>query len=200
MARFFAFKKEAVSYIDKDSIDILVSLLTGLVAGAISAVVTYFATRSKIRLDLTVENDKKLRDERLRVYKDLWVLLKPLARYSPEIPLTYQKIKDTSEKMRNWYFDEAKGIYLSKESRKPYFELKKSLQQIIDREDFKKKIDEDLTKIEIKVKEEKNFIRKIFNKGNSEQAKNIIDKALAQGMELRRSLSEDIGTRKEPFL
>lgn len=183
--------------------DILASLLTGLVAGAISAVVTYFATRSKIRLDLAVENDKKLRDERLKVYKDLWKLLKPLARFSPETPLSYQIIKDTSEKMRDWYFDEG-GIYLSKESRKPYFDLKKSLQRIIDEEGLKKDEDESFSpsELEKEVEPEKpeNAVQKNFSKNKPEQVKDILDKALSQGKELRTSLSDDIGTRKEPFL
>jgi hypothetical protein len=41
--------------------DTFLSLLTGLISGAITAVVTYYATFSKARLELTIEYDKELR-------------------------------------------------------------------------------------------------------------------------------------------
>ena len=109
----------------------LLSLLTGLVSGAITAVVTYYATLAKARLDLTIEYDKELRKSRLETYQELWKQLKPLARYSAEQPLSYQIARQTSERMRDWYFDRG-GIYLSRHSRGPYFTLKEALQQIID--------------------------------------------------------------------
>src|SRR6185295_2353645 len=117
--------------------DTLLSLLTGLISGAITAVVTYFATLSKARLDLSIEYDKELRENRLTAYKELWKLLKPLARYSPETPLTHQVIKDTSESMRDWYFDVG-GIFLSRASRTPYFALKQKMQKIIDNPELQK--------------------------------------------------------------
>ena len=106
------------------------SLLTALASAAISSVLTYFSTRSKIRLDMTVEYDKSLRDKRLELYKELWPKTKPLARFSAE-PLTYNVAKALSLEMSNWYFREG-GIYLSKRSRKPYFHLKRQLQRVID--------------------------------------------------------------------
>ena len=81
------------------------SLITGLVSGLISAVITFFVTRAKVRLDLTAEYDRKLHSERLDAYRELFKRLKPLARYSPESRLTYKIIKDTSEDLRDWYFD-----------------------------------------------------------------------------------------------
>jgi len=152
----------------------LLSLITGLISGLISAGITYFATRSKVRLELIVEYDKKLRAERLDAYKLLWKELKPLAKYSAENPLTYQIIRQMSEKMRDWYFDEGGGIYLSKQSREPYFKLKKSMQKIIDDENLQSEKDEPL----------------------QINPKNILE----QGSVLRESLSDDIGTRREPFI
>ena len=108
------------------------TLLTGLVSAAATAVITYFVTLSKIRLDLAVEYDKKLRAERLDAYKKLFTLLKPLARYSPAEQITDQIIKRTSENMRDWYFDIG-GIYLSQKSREHYFALKESMQKVIDK-------------------------------------------------------------------
>ncbi|HEY0461300.1 MAG TPA: hypothetical protein VGC97_19345 [Pyrinomonadaceae bacterium] len=151
-----------------------ISLLTGLVSAAVAAVVTYFATRSKIRLELTVEYDKEIRKKRLELYEKLWKLLKPLARFSAEEKITYSIIKIRSEKMRDWYFDEVGGIYLSKQSRKPYFELKEAMQEVID----DKKLMGEETEI------------------GAEQ----LDKILALGKNLRDNLSDDIETRKESFL
>jgi len=152
----------------------LLSLLTGLISGAITAVVTYFATFAKARLDLTIEYDKELRQSRLSAYKELWKLLKPLARYSPETPITYQIVKDTSASMRDWYFDSG-GIYLSRESRGPYFDLKKAMQVIIDnrhlQEDTHKSLED-----------------------------HVVAPLHEWGRALRESLSNDIGTRRRPFV
>jgi hypothetical protein len=152
----------------------LLSLLTGLVSGAITAVVTYFATLSKARLELSIEYDKELHKNRLAAYKELWPKLKPLARYSVEEPITYQVVKDTSETMRDWYFDVG-GIYLSRKSRNPYFAMKKFMQSIIDDEDLQKTPDKEL-------------------KGRR------LETLSDHGTALREALSNDIGTREGRFL
>ncbi|CAG0935930.1 hypothetical protein TFLX_04784 [Thermoflexales bacterium] len=154
--------------------DALLSLLTGLISGAIAAVVTYFATLSKARLDLTIEYDKELRQKRLEAYRELWKKLKPLARYSPEQPPTYQIVKATAENLRDWYFDVG-GIYLSRESRLPYFALKQALQDIIDHPELQKKPETALAGQWLKPLHE-------------------------QGRILRESLSNDIGSRRSPFV
>jgi hypothetical protein len=152
----------------------LLSLLTGLISGTITAVVTYFATLSKVRLDLTIEYDKELHQERLKAYQALWPKLKPLAQYSPEQPLKYQIVKDTSEKMRDWYFDTG-GIFLSRESREPYFALKKEMQVIIDNPELQSNKDAQL---------------------DSKWIKPLHELATT----LRKALSDDVGTRRRPFL
>ncbi len=152
----------------------LLSLFAGLVSGAITAVVTYFATLAKARLDLTIEHDKALLQSRLEVYRDLWKRLKPLARYSPERPITYQIAKDTSEKLRDWYFDVG-GIYLSRESRDPYFALKQALQNIIDKKELQQSGEVSLDPI---------WIRPLHERGKA----------------LREVLSNDIGTRRQSFM
>ena len=151
----------------------VIPLLSGLISAAITAVVTYFSTRSKIRLDLTAEYDKELRKDRLEVYKKLWTLLKPMARFSPEGPLTYQIVKDTSESMRDWYFDTG-GIYLSQEARKPYFDLKAVMQEIMDDSKLAEQADKPLEDPRV-------------------------DTLLQLGKDLRESLAADIGTRRGPF-
>lgn len=150
------------------------SLLTGLVSGALTAVITYFVTLSKARLELTVEYDKELRKSRLEAYQKLWKIMKPLARYSPEKPLTRELVKQTSEAMRDWYFD-AGGIFLSRASREPYFALKREMQAIIDNASLQEAMDAPL-------------------------AKDLTHALHERGTSLRASLSDDIGTRKGPFV
>jgi hypothetical protein len=154
-----------------------ISLVAGLISGLVSSVITFFVTREKVRLDLAAEYDRKLRSERLDAYRDLFKRMKPLARYSPEKPLNYKIIKETSEELRDWYFDVG-GIYLSKESRDPYFKLKALMQQVIDHEEFKEPQDQQ-TRCALEV-----------------LLKTIVD----AGSDVRTLLTNDIGTRKGPFV
>jgi hypothetical protein len=150
------------------------SVITGFVSGILSSVVTYFSTRSKIRLDLAVEYDKDLRQKRLELYRELWPKTKPLAEFSAEAPITFEVIKAVSGEMRDWYFAEG-GIYLSKRSRRPYFNLKSLMQEILD-----------------------------DNSLQQDHAKPIhgtqLKKILVAARELRTSLSDDIRARNEPWL
>ncbi len=152
----------------------LITLFSGLISGTITAIIAYFATRSKAVLDLTIEYDKELRKERLTSYQLLWPKLKPMARYSPERPLTYQIVKDTSEQMRDWYFSN-EGIFLSARSRKSYFELKAAMQGIIDNKKLQPQPEKSL---------------------DGHLIKSLHDCATA----LRADLSDDVGTRRKPFI
>jgi hypothetical protein len=150
------------------------SVITGFVSGILSSVLTYFSTRSKIRLDLTVEYDKDLRKKRLELYKDLWPKTKPLAEFSAEAPLTFDIVKTVTYDMRDWYFAEG-GIYLSRRSRRPYFNLKSLMEEVLDdkllQQDHAKPIDGPRLK-----------------------------KILVAVRDLRTSLSDDIRTRNAPWL
>lgn len=151
----------------------LIALIAGLVSGAVTSVITYFATAAKIRLELAIEYDKELRKERLSAYLELWPKLVSLARYSAPSPVGRQLVKSTSEAMRDWYFHTG-GIYLSRESRGPYFELKGTMQYIIDNP-------------------------LILNNDGSLTDEWVVT-LHRQASELRTSLSDDVGTRQEPFL
>ena len=148
-------------------------LIAGLVSAAITAVITYLATVAKVRLDLSAEYDRELRSKRLDAYKELWKRMEPLARFS-QTPLSYRKVRDTSEDMRDWYFGGG-GLFLSQASRKPYFDLKETLQQIIDDAELQKEEDRPL---------------------EDERTRRL----LRQGKLLRRRLADDIGTRKALFV
>ncbi len=150
--------------------DTFQSILIGGVAGIISAAITYFSTRAKIRLDLAAEYDKTLQEERLKVYKELWAMLEPLARYGRDKEITYSVLKEISDQTRSWYFKTG-GIYLTEFSRKPYFDWKKTMQELLDNEKFKTNPDKKIPDSELK---------------------NVI----SAGSTLRTSLSDDIGTKR----
>jgi hypothetical protein len=149
-------------------------LIYPLISAAITAVITYYVTLSKARLDLSVEYDRELRKSRTAAYAELWKKMKPLARYSVESPLTYGIVRQTSESMRDWYFD-GSGILLSQASRDPYFKLKEAMQKIIDDNELERRPDEPLEESRLK-------------------------DVHGWGSKLRNALSNDIGSREKPFL
>jgi hypothetical protein len=150
------------------------SIIAGLVSGIISSTLTYFGTRSKIRLDMTVEYDKALHQKRLDLYKELWPKTKPLAEFAAEVPLSYNVIKQVTEQMRDWYFQEGR-IYLSRRSRRPYFDLKTLLQAVLDDE-------------------------KLQCEPNKELATHRAREIRAAAGNLRTSLADDIRARRGPWL
>jgi len=157
-----------------DSISVS-SLITGFASGIISSVLTYFSTRSKIRLDMRVEYDKTLHNKRLELYKELWPITKPLGRFVPHFSLTYNIVRKAVTDMHEWYFNEG-GIYLSKNSRKPYFHLKEQMLRVIDNERLEATPDARI--------EDKEACNAILNAATS----------------LRTSLADDIRTRRSPWL
>ena len=150
------------------------AVVTGLVSGVLSSALTYFSTRSKIRLDMRVEYDKSLHEKRLALYKDLWPKTEPLARFSPHCILTYNILKNVTEELRRWYFNEG-GIYLSKRSRKPYFALKRELQRVLEDDHLVKQPD---GPIDTKLR----------------------DAVLDAASRLRTSLADDVRARRSPWL
>ncbi|HUI41393.1 MAG TPA: hypothetical protein VL523_05440 [Terriglobia bacterium] len=150
--------------------DTFQSVLIGGAAGAVSAIITYFSTRAKIRLDLAADYDKKLQEARLEAYKELWAMLEPLARFGQNTPVTLAVIRQISDKTRTWYFQSG-GIYLTERSRKPYFKWKGLLQPLLDDSNLAGKPDDPIPQPRL-------------------------DSIVAAGSRLRTSLSDDIGTKR----
>jgi hypothetical protein len=59
------------------------SVTVALASALGGGVLTYLTTIMKIRKDLAAQYDADLRRDRIGVYKSLWKLLEPLARYAP---------------------------------------------------------------------------------------------------------------------
>jgi len=150
--------------------DTFQSVLIGGAGGAVSAIITYLATRSKIRLDLAAEYDKKLQEGRLEAYKELWEMLEPLARFGRAEPVTYAVIKKISDQTRTWYFHMG-GIYLTERSRKPYFNWKETMQPVLD-------------------------AKECSSSPDAEIEPRRLELILTAGSTLRTALSDDIGTKR----
>ena len=149
--------------------DTLQSVLIGGAAGLVSAVITHFSTRAKIRLDLAAAYDKELQESRLATYKELWAMLEPLARYAgPKV--TFALLAELGDKTRKWYFQQG-GIYLTERSRGPYFKMKELMQPWLDAP-------------ECKTEREREIDRR------------QLEPVIAAASKLRTALSDDIGTKR----
>ena len=153
--------------------DTLNAVLIGAVAGLLSATITHFATRAKIRLDLAAEYDKRLQESRLAAYKTLWEMFEPLARYGRDEPITYAVLREISNKSKTWYFRTG-GIYLTRASAAQYFVWKAAMQPVLDDAELAKQPDAPIPE------------------AHSDTIKTIITAAST----LRTSLSADIGTKR----
>ena len=117
--------------------DTLQSVLIGAVAGGLSSAITYYSTRAKSRLDLTVARELEIHNARLTQYKKLWPLFEDLARYGRAKAVTHEVLTSVSDKTREWYYAEG-GLYLTAASRKPYFSWKKAMQALLDDPDLQR--------------------------------------------------------------
>lgn len=154
--------------------DTLQSVFIGGAAGFVSAVVTYFSTRAKTRLELAVEYDKELQKSRLEAYKKLWAMLEPLARFGRDKTVTHEDLRGISDRSRSWYFREG-GIYLTRASRGPYFRWKELMQPLLDNNQFADQPTAPIPETEL-------------------------EEVISAGSTLRTSLSDDIGTKRASWL
>lgn len=150
--------------------DTFQSVIIGGAAGLVSAVLTHFSTRARLRLDLAAEYDKKLQESRLAAYQELWGMLEPLARYGRDKPITLTALRDISHKTRRWYFHTG-GIYLTQRSRGPYFAWKEAMQPVLDDTTVSGSPDAAITDPQL-------------------------DRIIKTGSALRTALSDDIGTKR----
>ena len=74
--------------------------------------------------------DPEVRRLRTEAYIELWKLLVALARYDLPQPVDVNVLKELTISLRKWYF-ETGGLFLSENSRAPYFELKEALRNVI---------------------------------------------------------------------
>lgn len=160
--------------IGKETTDKILFAIVSAVISLVSSVVTFLVTRSKSRLDMTIEYDKALHEKRLELYKQLWPKTEPLGKYASPDSFTYKSVTAVSSDMHDWYFNEG-GLFLSRKSRTPYFLLKNAIQKVIDDKQLAIKPDQQIPDA-------------------ARQA--IIDAA----GRLRTSLADDVRARNAPWL
>jgi hypothetical protein len=197
-------------------------LFTIIITGSISILGTYLAAIQKFRKDLESEFDKELRKERISAYMKLWQKLKLLSlthtdkiqisadknlinklwNYIKKLSLTnennkeirplrivrYKNLGKLMLNMHDWYYES--GIFLSASSRDNYFNLKNA---IIAELDF---IKIDLLKyieMDPKYMQNEDVKGKLRMELLPERQKKVLEKA----SELRKSLANDIGARRE---
>ena len=156
------------------SVSALDTVFISFLTAVASAVVIYFATRSKARLDMTIEYDRALHERRLELYKKLWPMTAPLGRYGTPESYTYQSIENVHLQTSQWYFEEG-GLFLSKRSRDPYFRVKNLMHAALKTND---------------------------NGINLEQAipPDARDEIIEAAGQLRNSLADDIHARRAPWI
>jgi hypothetical protein len=109
---------------------VLAPLITAIAGGLLGLVASYLGVQWKIHRDLEARYDSSLRDLRLKVYAELWALLKPLAAFGPRDDVSRQELDEMTGRLRDWYFDRG-GLYLSTEAREAYFRLQRGLRVIV---------------------------------------------------------------------
>jgi hypothetical protein len=108
----------------------IISALAGILAGG---VVTYFTSRSQLRIEAEHAYDRTLRDMRLPQYQQLFHRTKNIPREFSEEPRR-SDLLDFREQFHDWYFGEqAGGMFLSQAARDAYFALQNELQSIAGR-------------------------------------------------------------------
>jgi hypothetical protein len=103
---------------------VVLPALVGAAVSFVGALLTYFlGTRTKI--------DEALRQKRDGMYKDLWTKtgLVPFWPKNPDV--TYRHLYELSCDLKNWYFQQQGGLYLSKQSRSAYGALQESLTSVL---------------------------------------------------------------------
>lgn len=71
-------------------------------------------------LESTAQLDVDLRNKRESAYKSLWSLSSPISRFPPNVRVTYADVEHMLVSMREWYFIEHGGLYLSRPAQQAY--------------------------------------------------------------------------------
>jgi hypothetical protein len=106
-----------------------VPIASGAAVAAITALLTFLATRWKIGKDFEIEITRALRNDRIDVYRKLWTISEPLAYHGKERFITYAEAEKLGIALRRWYYREG-GLFLSENSRDRYFDLQKALARV----------------------------------------------------------------------
>jgi hypothetical protein len=110
--------------------DALVALVGATVGALVAGVLTYLTTRSRMRLELEIANDRTLQDRRLERYQELFHLTECVPRaWRPGKEPTREQFDEFREAFHGWYFGEkAGGMYLTAQAKDIYMRLQNTLE------------------------------------------------------------------------
>jgi hypothetical protein len=74
---------------------------------------------------------EELLHERIAAYKELWELTKRLPKWPRATGITYDDLRDLSKSLRDWYFTDGGGMFLSRTAHTAYSALQDSLTAIL---------------------------------------------------------------------
>jgi hypothetical protein len=112
-----------------------VTVLSAAVGALAGGAVTYFSSRSQLRIEAENAYDRALRDLRLEHYQALFHLTKNVPRYWPvgNVP-TRSEVVALREAFHDWYFNpSASGMFLSRAASEAYFALQHALESSLAR-------------------------------------------------------------------
>jgi hypothetical protein len=146
------------------------------------------------KLDTLKAYDTDLRCRRIQAYTNLWALLASVTHYNRPKPVTYELILDMWTSSVEWYYRTG-GIYLSEESRPPYFSFNNEIRRILREEVLKKgESDEDIVYFYEQCRKQikQQPIGEVLIPAES------LKWLIRRGHALKVALVHDIGTRSPP--
>jgi hypothetical protein len=102
----------------------------GNVAAEVAATATALLENKELE-PLGVPPSAELQRERIASYKELWRLTKLLPKWPRSKDVTYEDLGKFSQLLRDWYFNEGGGIFLSRTAYTAYAALQDSLTAIL---------------------------------------------------------------------
>jgi hypothetical protein len=102
----------------------------GNVAAEVAARATALLEHKELE-PLDVLPSPELQRERIASYKELWRLTKLLPKWPQSKDVTYEDFGKLSQLLRDWYFNEGGGIFLSRTAHTAYAALQDSLTAIL---------------------------------------------------------------------
>jgi hypothetical protein len=121
-------------------------LVTPAVVGAVVSFVVAILSNA---LSYRAKVDEGLRDTRLALYRVLWKKTELLPKWPRRTDVTYEKLCDLSEELRNWYFGDG-GIFLSRAARKSYGKLQDTIGGILTQQSKGEITDPDYDKVRLR--------------------------------------------------
>ena len=84
-------------------------------------------------IDNTAALDSQVQSSRIEAYKKLWSLTETLPKWPKAKNVSYDSLRALSEKLRNWYFNDSGGLFLTQKAYNVYATLQAGIVTVADR-------------------------------------------------------------------